>query len=98
MTGFIVQAGADGTARFHRKVYVEDSVVELEFRALPPAGDAEAHRVNLTLLDQADPAVALAEAELRVLTDRTVAIASPSPVENDWLVAGGSIRRATPSW
>ncbi|MCP3977759.1 MAG: energy transducer TonB [bacterium] len=84
VTGFFVKADAGGVLHFERPVYLGEHVVDLVFRAEPVVED-DAHRMQLTL-DTADGAPPLAEAELRARTDRTVAIAVPSPVEDDWLV------------
>lgn len=84
VTGFYVTAGESG-ARFDRRVYVAGSVLDLSFEAFPSMGRSNEHLLALKL-DASELEQPLAEARLLVRTERTVAIASPSPVENDWIV------------
>jgi TonB family protein len=83
VTGFFVPAG-DGGAHFARRVYIDDSTVDLSFDAVPPGPGEEMHRLALTL-DSPELDEPMAEARLLVRTDRTVAVANPSP-QGDWLV------------
>jgi TonB family protein len=84
VTGFFLTADASGAA-FHRRIYVEDSVIDLTFDALPPEPGDKEHQLTLQL-DAPESATPLAEARLLARTDRTIAIAAPSPIEDDWLV------------
>jgi len=84
IAGFFVTADASG-AKFDRRIYLEDSVIDLAFGAIPPAAKSDEHQLTMKL-DSPELESPLAEARLLVRTDRTVAIAAPSPVENDWLV------------
>ena len=84
ITGFFITADASG-AKFNRRVYLEDSVIDLVFDVVPPAPGSDEHQIAMKL-DSPELENPLAEARLLVRTDRTVAIAAPSPVEDDWLV------------
>jgi TonB family protein len=84
VTGFFVTADASG-AKFDRRIYLEDSILDLTFDAVPPAPGSDEHQLTMKL-DAPELESPLAEARLLVHTDRTVAIAAPSPVEDDWLV------------
>ena len=84
VTGFFVTADAAG-AKFDRRIYLEDSVVDLSFDAVPPGPKSDEHQLTLQL-DTPEAESPLAEARLLARTDRTIAIAAPSPVEDDWLV------------
>jgi len=84
VTGFFVTADAAG-AKFDRRIYLEDSVVDLSFDAVPPGPKSDEHQLTLQL-DAPEAESPLAEARLLARTDRTIAIAAPSPVEDDWLV------------
>jgi TonB family protein len=84
IAGFFVTADASG-ANFDRRIYLEDSVIDLAFDAVPPTAKSGEHQLTMKL-DSPELENPLAEARLLVRTDRTVAIAAPSPVENDWLV------------
>jgi TonB family protein len=84
VTGFFVTADASG-AKFDRRIYLEDAVIDLSFDAVPPGPDSDEHQLTLQL-DAPEAENPLAEARLLARTDRTIAIAAPSPVEDDWLV------------
>jgi len=84
IAGFFVTSDVAG-ARFDRRIYLEDSVIDLTFEAVPPAPESDEHQLAMKL-DSPESAHPLAEARLMVRTARTVAIAAPSPVEDDWLV------------
>jgi len=84
VTGFYVTADELG-AHFERRVYISDSVVDLSFEAIPPEKGKDEHQLVMKL-DSPELVEPMAEARLLVRTERTVAISSPSPVENDWLV------------
>jgi TonB family protein len=84
VTGFYVTADELG-AHFERRVYISDSVVDLSFEAMPPEKSKDEHQLFLKI-DSPELVEPMAEARLLVRTERTVAIASPSPLENDWLV------------
>lgn len=86
VTGFYVPSGEDGILRFERKVYVGPSVLDLEFRAFPPPARRGAHEVELVLTRTDDPGPPLAEAKVRIATDRTVAIAAPGETAGEWVV------------
>jgi len=86
VTGFFLRAGRNGVPRLSRPVFIGGSELTLEFEARPPFGSDDAHKVLLSLTS-ADGTEPLAEAELLVRTDRTVAVACPSVAEGDWLVA-----------
>lgn len=87
ITGFFLRADEEGIPRFERELFVGGEVVRLEFRAEPPGFSGEAHDVSLLLAtnDPSDPP--LTEAELRLRTERTVAVACPSIRDGEWLVA-----------
>lgn len=84
VTGFFLTADASG-AKFDRRIYLEDSVIDLSFDAVPPGPGSNEHQLTVQL-DSPESEKPLAEARLLVRTDRTIAIAAPSPVEDDWLV------------
>lgn len=84
ITGFFLTADASG-AKFDRRLYVEDSVIDLSFDAVPPGPGSDEHQLTLEL-DAPESENPLAEARLLARTDRTIAIAAPSPIEDDWLV------------
>jgi TonB family protein len=84
IAGFFLTADASG-AKFDRRVYVEDSVIDLSFDALPPGPGSDEHQLSVQL-DAPESEHPLAEARLLARTNRTIAIAAPSPIENDWLV------------
>ena len=84
IAGFFVTSD-DAGARFDRRIYLENSVIDLTFEAVPPAPESDEHQLAMKL-DSPESANPLAEARLLVRTARTVAIAAPSPVEDDWLV------------
>lgn len=84
VTGYYVMADQGG-AHFDRRVYVAGSVVDLSFEARPPSGKRKQHLLTLKL-DLPELEEPMAEARLLVRTERTVAIASPTAVEKDWLV------------
>lgn len=84
VTGYYVLADRGG-ARFDRRVYVAGSVVDLSFEGRPSSGNGKEHVLDLRL-DSPELDEPMAEARLLVRTERTVAIAGPSPVEDDWLV------------
>ena len=85
VTGFIVLPGPDGAARFEGTVYPGEAVVGLAFSARTPATPGAPHDLTLTLTP-ADGGEPLAEARVLSVSERTVAIAAPSPVEGEWLV------------
>ncbi len=85
VTGFIVQSDASGAARFEATVYPGETSVRLLFAATPP-GEANApHDLTLELRPVAggEP---LAEARVLAASQRTVAIAAPSPLDGEWVV------------
>lgn len=84
ITGFFLTADASG-AKFDRRIYLEDSVIDLSFDAVPPGPGSDEHQLTVQL-DAPESEHPLAEARLLARTDRTIAIAAPSPVEDDWLV------------
>lgn len=86
VTGFYVQSGADGVLHFDRKAYAGESVLRISLRALPPATSRGSHDVTLTLSRERESAMPLAEAKVRIATDRTVAIAAPADREGEWIV------------
>ena len=87
VTGFWLTADEVGSASFEREIYVGESVLRLIFVAGAAGRAGEGHELEL-ILEPAEPTGAppLAEARMRVRTDRTVAIAGPSVLEGDWLV------------
>jgi TonB family protein len=84
ITGFFLTADASG-AKFDRRVYLEDSVIDLSFDAVPPGPGSDEHQLTVEL-DAPELENPLAEARLLARTNRTIAIAAPSPVKDDWLV------------
>jgi TonB family protein len=86
VTGFWVPSGPDGILRFERKVYVGPTVLELSFEALPPNARVGSHEVSLVLSRLSDAGPPLAEARVRIATDRTVALAAPGERAGDWVV------------
>lgn len=88
VTGFFAVAESDGELRFERKVYLGDAVLDLAFRASPPGPGKGAHRVSLTLSRPGNAEPPLAEADVLLTTDRTVALAVPGAVAGDWIVLG----------
>jgi protein TonB len=86
VTGFFLTS-EDGTVpRFDRKVYLGEKVLDLSFQAYPPAGPDDGHQLFLRVEPVETPGEPLAEAKLRVQTDRTVAIANPVSDGDEWLV------------
>lgn len=86
VTGYYVRSGVDGVLHFDRKAYVGESVLRISMRALPPAASRGSHDVELTLSRGGDGDPPLAEAKVRIATDRTVAIAAPADREGEWVV------------
>jgi TonB family protein len=86
VTGFFVMGGEAGVSDFRRKVYVGESVLDLEFQVAPPAASDDAHQVSIVLESPTTGAPPLTEAEMLVRTDRTVAVACPEVANGDWLV------------
>ncbi len=85
VTGFIVLPGADGRALFEATVYPGEAVVGLSFSVRAPAASGEPHDLSLTVTP-AGGGEPLAEARILSASERTVAIAFPSPVDGEWLV------------
>jgi TonB family protein len=86
VTGFFIKSDDGGVPRFERHVYLGDEVLELLFQASPPGPGGDAHEVLLRIDPRNGGNDPLAEAKLQIRTERTVAVALPSPIENDWLV------------
>lgn len=86
VTGFYVLAGSDGILEFVRTVYVGESILKLTLRSVPPAARRGAHDVELILEGEKAAGPPLAEARVRIATDRTVAIAAPGEGDGDWIV------------
>jgi len=85
VTGFIVVPESDGEARFDATIYPGDVALALRFsaRALDEPDARHELRLELTASASEPP---LAEVHLLAATERTVAIAAPSPVEGEWVV------------
>lgn len=84
VTGYVVQPKPEGLARFEATFYPGAAAVSLRFAARAPATPGAAHDLSLKLLSlQGEP---LAESRLLAGTNRTVAVAAPSPVEGEWVV------------
>ncbi len=86
LTGFFIRSEDGGVLRFERPVYLDEEVLDLSFQAFPPTLPGDAHELVLKMELRNGGEDPLAEADLEVRTDRTVAIALPSPLESDWLV------------
>jgi TonB family protein len=86
VTGFFIRSDDGLVPSFERPVYVGGEVLDLSFHAFPPAQAGDAHELTLKVVERNGGANPLAEATLQVKTERTVAIALPSPLEDDWLV------------
>ena len=85
VSGFIVLPEADGTAQFEATVYPGEAVVGLSFSAQTPVAPGAPHDMHLTVTP-ADGGEPLAEARILSASEKTVAIAAPSPVAGEWLV------------
>lgn len=85
VTGFIVLPGPEGTAHFEGTVYPGEAVVGLTFSAQTPTSPDGPHDLSL-LVTPPDGGEPLIEARILSASERTVAIAAPSPVEGEWLV------------
>lgn len=86
VTGFFIRSEDGLVPSFDRPVYIGGEVLDLSFHAFPPQELGGAHELTLRMDSRGGAADPLAEATLQVRTDRTLAIALPSPLENDWLV------------
>jgi protein TonB len=85
VTGFIVLPEADGNAAFDATVYPGEVALGLQFAARPMV--AVEPRVELALQLRSSVGEApLAEVRIVAAPERTVAIAAPSPVEDEWVV------------
>jgi TonB family protein len=85
VTGFIVLPEADGEAWFDGTVYPGDVALQLRFAAR--AIDAPETRLELQLeISSGASEPPLAEVRLLAAPERTVAIATPSLVEGEWVV------------
>jgi TonB family protein len=85
VTGFFIRSNDGGVNRFERPVYLGEELLDLMFEAAPPAKEGDGHSLMLRM-DSRDGGAPLAEAKLQLRTERTVAVALPSPIEEDWLV------------
>lgn len=85
VTGFIVQPDASGAARFEATVYPGETAVRLQFAATPPQETNAPHDLTLELRPLGG-GVPLAEARVLAASQRTVAIAAPSPLDGEWIV------------
>jgi TonB family protein len=84
VTGFIVLPGPDGAANFDATIYPGEAVVELVFAARTPEWPGGPHDLQLTLTAP-ETGQPLAEARVLSASERTIALAAPSPVEGEWL-------------
>jgi TonB family protein len=86
VTGFFIKSDDGGVPHFERPVYMGEEVLDLFFQASPPVKAGDGHELLLKMESRNGGGDPLAEAKLQIRTERTVAIALPSPIENDWLV------------
>jgi TonB family protein len=86
VTGFFIKSDDGGVPRFERPVYLGEDVLDLSFQAFPPLLAGDAHELVLKMESRDGGEDPLAEATLQVRTERTIAIAMPSPLQDDWLV------------
>jgi protein TonB len=86
VTGFLVRPEPDGTCRFEGTIYPGETWARLAFTASAPDTPEGAHDIRLEVAGLDEERPALAEAHVLVRTDRTVAIASPSPLHGEWIV------------
>ena len=84
VTGFIVQPGLDGEARFEGTVYPGEAAVRVSFEARPPAEPGAPHDLQLVVLPLGG-GIPLAEIRVLAGTDRTVAVAAPCSSAWTWL-------------
>jgi TonB family protein len=86
VTGFIVSPDSSGEARFEGTIYPGQTWAELRFLAEAPAGPDRIHEISLTIDGPGGKGQPLAEARLLAGSERTVAIAAPSPIDGEWIV------------
>jgi TonB family protein len=86
VTGFFIVGGDEGVSDFRRKIYIGETVLDLEFQVAPPFGSGDAHEVSIVLESPTPGTPPLTEAEMLLRTDRTVAVACPEVANGDWLV------------
>ncbi len=85
VTGFAINA--DGmTASFAGRIYPGETFVDLRFEAVAPQKSGDPHDITLLIHRPDETAPPLAEAHILARADRTVAIATPSPIEGEWIV------------
>ena len=85
VTGFIVKPDATGASRFEATVYPGETVLRLRFTGKAPVDENAPHDLTLELLPVGG-GEALAEARVLAASQRTVAIAAPSPLPGEWVV------------
>jgi TonB family protein len=86
VTGFIVNPGRGGESRFEGTIYPGPTWVGLEFEASVPADGGGLHDLRLRIEGPGGSSEPLTEAHLLVGSERTVAIAAPSPIDGEWIV------------
>ncbi len=90
VTGYVIRTGADGSVSFRGRFYPGPADVRFQLDAAieDPLSGWRRHRVRLVLVEPREGGtnVPLAEAELLVEDERTVAIAIPSPLVGEWIV------------
>ncbi|UCF67166.1 MAG: energy transducer TonB [Acidobacteriota bacterium] len=87
VTGFFLSPSDEGEAQLERTFYAGEEAVSLSFLGRVLETDTgHAHELTLRLSPTDDPSRILAEAVLLARTDRTVAIAAPSPLAGEWIV------------
>lgn len=86
VTGFFIRSDDGGLPRFERPLFLGEQQLALSLQATPPVRAGEGHELLLKMETLESGDEPLAEAKLQIRTERTVAIALPSPIENDWLV------------
>jgi TonB family protein len=85
VTGFIVVPDGTGESRFEGTIYLGETWAELKFAAEVPAETDGLHEISLKLDGPVHAGGPLAEARLLVGSERTVAIAAPSPIDDEWI-------------